>query len=156
MIIGQKYVDKKEVLNKLITRIEEGISCIEKKPTIGGVCFLGLLEDLIRAKIDILKKLLDSPLAEEFNPDVYTEDANACQLVYGDIEVEYHLRLGLIIGDEVRVTDFLLFEDVLNPEEEERFEEEIELLAENIAKECGDVYNFEKAELSYIKLTHIK
>ena len=156
MIIGQKYVDKKEVLNKLITRIEEGISCIEKKPTIGGVCFLGLLEDLIRAKIDILKKLLDSPLAEEFNPDVYTEDVNACQLVYGDIEVEYHLRLGLRNGDKVRGIDFLLFENVLNPEDEERFEEEIELLAENIAKECGDAYSFKKADLSYIKLTHNK
>ena len=152
MIIGQKYVDKKEVLNKLITRIEEGISCIEKKPTIGGVCFLGLLEDLIRAKIDILKKLLDSPLAEEFNPDVYTEDVNACQLVYGDIEAEYHLRLEG--NTKVRGMDFLLFENVLNPEDDKSFVTEIELLAENIAKECGDSYNFKKREISYIKLTH--
>lgn len=154
MIIGQKYVDKKEVLNKLITRIEEGVSCIEKKPTIGGVCFLGLLEDLIRAKIGILKKLLNSPLAEEFNPDVYTEDVNACQLVYGDIEAEYHLRLEG--NDKARGMDFLLFENILNPEDDKTFEIEIELLAENIAKECGDSYSFKKREISYIKLTHTK
>ena len=71
MFVGQKYVNKKEIINKLITRIEKGINDIEKNTTIAGVCFLGLMEDLIKAKIDVLKKLVDSPLAEEFDPSIW-------------------------------------------------------------------------------------
>lgn len=52
--------------------------------------------------------------------------------------------------------DFLLFEGVLNPEDDETFKTEIELLAEQIAKECGDSYQFIKRKISYIKLTHNK
>ena len=154
MIIGQKYINKKEIINKIIKRIEEGIDTVENNKTIAGVCFLGLLEDLVRAKIDVLKALKESPLSEDFESSIYTEDINACRLVYGDIEVEYHLRLEG--NDKVRGMDFLLFENVLNPEDEEYFETEIELLAEEIAKECGDSYNFKKREMSYIKLTHTK
>ena len=152
MFVGQKYVNKKEIINKLITRIEKGINDIEKNTTIAGVCFLGFMEDLIKAKIDVLKKLVDSPLAEEFDPSIYTEDVNACKLVYGDIEAEYHLRLEG--NDKVRGMDFLLFEDVLNPEDDKSFEVEIELLSEEIAKECGNSYNFKKRKISYIKLIH--
>lgn len=154
MIIGEKHVDKKEVLNKIIKRIEENIDDIEKNITIAGICFLGLMEDLIETKIEVLKVLKESPISEDFNPDIYTEDVNACQLVYGDIEAEYHLRLEG--SDKVRGMDFLLFENVLNPEDDESFETEIELLAEEITKECGNLYNFENREISYIKLTHTK
>lgn len=154
MFIGQKYVDKKEVLNKIIKRIEENIDDIEKNITIAGICFLGLMEDLIETKIEVLKVLKESPISEDFNPDIYTEDVNACKLVYGDVEAEYHLRLEG--NDKVRGMDFLLFENVLNPEDDESFETEIELLAEEITKECGNLYNFENREISYIKLTHTK
>lgn len=154
MIIGQKYINKKEIINKIIKRIEEGINSIENNTTIAGLCFLGLMEDLIESKIEVLKALKESPLSEDFDPSIYTEDVNACRLVYGDIEVEYHLRLEG--SDKVRGMDFLLFENVLNPEDEEYFETEIELLAEEIAKECGDSYQFKKRKISYIKLTHNK
>jgi len=154
MIIGQKYVNKKEIINKIIKRIEEGVNDIEKNITIAGICFLGLMEDLIETKIEVLKVLKESPVSEEFNPDIYTEDVNACKLVYGDIEAEYHLRLEG--NDKVRGMDFLLFEDILNPQDNESFETEIELLAEEITKECGNLYNFENIEISYVKLTHSK
>ena len=155
MFIGQKYVDKKEVLNKVIARINKGLCTIESNNSnVAEVCFIELFEDLVEAKISILEALKKSPLAEDFNPDVYTEDANACQLVYGDTEVEYHLRLER--NDKVRGMDFLLFEGVLNPEDDETFKTEIELLAEQIAKECGDSYQFIKRKISYIKLTHNK
>ena len=154
MIIGQKYINKKEIINKIIKRIEEGINSIENNTTIAGLCFLGLMEDLIETKIEVLKALKESPLSEDFDPSIYIEDVNACRLVYGDIEVEYHLRLEG--NDKVRGMDFLLFENVLNPEDEEYFETEIELLSEEIAKECGDSYQFKKRKISYIKLTHNK
>ena len=117
MIIGEKHVDKKEVLNKVIKRIGEGLCNIEKNnANVASVCFIGLYEDLVEAKITILEALAKSPLAEEFNPDIYTEDVNTCQLIYGDIEAEYHLRLEG--NDNVRGIDFLLFEGVLNPEDD--------------------------------------
>lgn len=155
MIIGQKYVDKKEVLNRIIKRIEEGLCNLENNNTnIANACFIALYEDLIKAKIAVLETLVESPLVEDFNSDIYTEDVNACQLVYGDTEVEYHLRLEG--NDKVRGMDFLLFEGVLNPEDDKTFETEIELLAEEIAKECRSSYNFKNREISYIKLTHTK
>ena len=104
MFVGQKYVNKKEIINKLITRIEKGINDIEK--------------------------------------DIKQETS----YVYD------HLRLEG--NDKVRGMDFLLFEDVLNPEDDKSFEVEIELLSEEIAKECGNSYNFKKRKISYIKLIH--
>ena len=155
MIIGQKYVDKKEVLNRVITRIETDLDNIaDNGGTISELCSLEFIVDLVKTKIDVLRNLLDSPLTKEFDPSIYTEDVNACKLVYGDIEAEYHLRLEG--NDKVRGMDFLLFGDVLNPQDDKSFETEIELLAEGIAKECGNPYKFKNREISYIKLTHTK
>lgn len=152
MFVGQKYINKKEILDRIIKRIEESVDNIGKNITIAGACFIGLMENLIESKIEVLKTLKESPLSEEFNPDIYTEDTNAYKLVYGDIEVEYHLRLEG--NDKVRGMDFLLYDNILNPEDDKIFEEEIELLAEEIAKECGNPHNFKSREISYIKVTH--
>lgn len=56
MIIDQKYVDKKEVLNKVIARISKGLVSIESNNSnVAEVCFIELFEDLVEAKISIQK-----------------------------------------------------------------------------------------------------
>lgn len=154
MFVGQKYINKKEIINKITTRIENALDNIRDSEIIGDLCSLELIIDLVKAKVDVLKKLAKSPLAEDFDPSIYTEDVDSCHFVFGDIDAEYHLRLGG--NSKAGAMDFLIFEDILDPQDDESFEEEIELLAEEIAKECGNSHNFMSREISYIKVTHTK
>ena len=154
MFVGQKYVNKKEIINRITARIENALDNIRDGEIISDLCSLELIIDLVKAKIEVLKKLARSPLAEDFNPSIYTEDLDSPHLVFGDIDAEYHLRLEG--NSNAESTDFLIFEDILDPQDDESFEEEIELLAEEIARECGNPHKFNIREISYIKATHIK
>ena len=159
MLVNKKYTNKEEVLNKIIKRIEDNVNDVEKIETVAKVVFLGIFNELIKMKLNLLKYMLSSPLAKDFDKSIFIEDSEAVKLVYGDIDVEYHIRV--TDKDTKKTRDYLLFEavlnpDIINPDSEERFAEEIEILAENIAEDFKLSIKEITQSISYVKLTHKK
>ena len=146
-----KRVDKVKCVRNVIERCKEGIEELENYKLGIGAAFLGIFKNLISIKMGMLKILTESPLVEDFDPSIYEEDPNAPQFVFGNT-TEYHLRVQN--QDSGKSTDLLIQEIILDPETEEQFEIEIELLVEELV----DILKYEDIEatqrISYVKLTH--
>ena len=146
-----KRVDKAKCVKNIIKRCKDGIKEAENNKLGIGPLFLGVFKNMISIKMGMLNILSKSLLVEDFDPSEYKEDSNAPQFVFGNT-TEYHLRIEN--QDTNKSKDFLIQEVILDPESDEQFEVEIELLAEEItdALKHEDVEATQK--LSYIKLTH--
>lgn len=146
-----KRVDKVKCVKNVINRCKEGIKELENDKLGIGPLFLGVFKNMISIKMGMLNILSKSLLVEDFDPSEYKEDSNAPQFVFGNT-TEYHLRIEN--QDTNKSKDFLIQEVILDPESDEQFEVEIELLAEEItdALKHEDIEATQK--LSYIKLTH--
>lgn len=146
-----KRVDKAKCVKNIIKRCKDGIKELENDKLGIGPLFLGVFKNMISIKMGMLNILSKSLLVEDFDPSEYKEDSNAPQFVFGNT-TEYHLRIEN--QDTNKSKDFLIQEVILDPESDEQFEVEIELLAEEIT----DALKYEDIEatqkLSYIKLTH--
>lgn len=146
-----KRVDKAKCVKNIIKRCKEGIKEAENNKLGIGPLFLGVFKNMILIKMGMLKIITESNLVKDFDPSDYKEDPNAPQFVFGNT-TEYHLRIEN--QDTNKSKDFLIQEVILDPESDEQFEVEIELLAEEItdALKHEDIEATQK--LSYIKLTH--
>lgn len=146
-----KRVDKAKCVKNIIKRCKEGIKELENDKLGIGPLFLGVFKNMISIKMGMLNILSKSLLVEDFDPSDYKEDPNAPQFVFGNT-TEYHLRIEN--QDTNKSKDFLIQEVILDPESDEQFEVEIELLAEEITDDLKHEDIEATQKLSYIKLTH--
>ena len=146
-----KRVDKAKCVKNIIKRCKEGIKELENDKLGIGPLFLGVFKNMISIKMGMLNILSKSLLVEDFDPSEYKEDSNATQFVFGNT-TEYHLRIEN--QDTNKSKDFLIQEVILDPESDEQFETEIELLAEEITDALKNQDVEATQRISYIKLTH--
>ena len=146
-----KRVDKAKCVKNIIKRCKDGIKELENDKLGIGPLFLGVFKNMISIKMGMLNILSKSLLVEDFDPSEYEEDSNAPQFVFGNT-TEYHLRIEN--QDTNKSKDFLIQEVILDPESDEQFETEIELLAEEITDALKNQDVEATQRISYIKLTH--